>query len=68
MPRFTLPANVTWEGGLAGFQIRGPFNAATVVKVGAGRSGMGWNETCSTVQCSADYCMHHSVSAAGITP
>lgn len=33
MPRFTLPSNVTWEGGLAGFKIQGPYNAATVVKV-----------------------------------
>lgn len=35
MPRFTLPSNVTFEGGLAGFTIQGPFNAATVVKVGS---------------------------------
>lgn len=34
VPKFTLPSNVTWEGGLAGFTIQGPFNAATVVKVG----------------------------------
>ncbi|KAI7844504.1 hypothetical protein COHA_001863 [Chlorella ohadii] len=32
VPRFTLPSNVTWEGGLAGFKIQGPYNAATVVK------------------------------------
>lgn len=35
VPRFTLPSNVTFEGGLAGFTIQGPFNAATVVKVGS---------------------------------
>ncbi|KAL4426862.1 hypothetical protein ABPG77_006648 [Micractinium sp. CCAP 211/92] len=30
--RFALPADVTWRGGLTGFTISGPFNAATVVK------------------------------------
>lgn len=34
VPKFMLPSGVTWEGGLAGFTIQGPFNAATVVKVG----------------------------------
>ncbi|PSC73937.1 Beta-Ig-H3 fasciclin [Micractinium conductrix] len=30
--RFPLPPTATWRGGLTGFQIKGPFNAANVVK------------------------------------
>jgi hypothetical protein len=31
-PRFALPPGTTWEGGVTGFAIRGPYNSANMLK------------------------------------